>query len=113
LFVRICVIELWPAAERYWTYAGFDELIPMEYPLKFDNNFEISATSLWRSKEYTDYINYIDRLGGIYYRRWGDAPVKSLAVSRLVNSSELHQFSDIEYVHAWWPYKLHVDSDVY
>lgn len=94
-----CVKGLWPAAERYLERAGFEELISMEYLLKFDNNFEISATSLWRSKEYTDYINYMDRLGGIYYSRWGDEPVKSFAVSRLVNITESHQFSGIEYVH--------------
>ena len=65
----------------------------------FYNNFEISALSLWHSREYREFIAYIDRLGGIYYVRWGDAPIKSLAVAMLLPPSKWHQFIDISYQH--------------
>ena len=42
------------------------------------NNFEVSATKLWYSVDYKEYINMIDRIGGIYYNRWGDAPINPL-----------------------------------
>ena len=36
---------------------------------------------MWMSRDYANYIEYIDRTGGIYYYRWGDAPIKSIAVT--------------------------------
>lgn len=29
----------------------------------------------FRSQPYIDYFNYLDKAGGFYYERWGDAPV--------------------------------------
>ena len=63
------------------------------------NNFEVSALSLWRSPDYQHYIEYVDSLGGIYYYRWGDAPIKSLAVALFVPSTKIHQFTDVPYQH--------------
>ena len=65
----------------------------------FYNNFEVSALSLWTSTFYKDYIDYIDRLGGIYYYRWGDAPIKSIAVSMFAPKTQIHMFRDIGYHH--------------
>ena len=67
--------------------------------LVYYNNFEVSALSLWRSTDYQDYIEYIDSLGGIYYYRWGDAPIRTLAVTLFVPSTKIHQFTDIPYKH--------------
>ena len=41
----------------------------------------------------------IDRLGGIYYKRWGDAPIKSLGLALSLDLSEVHCFSDLAYTH--------------
>lgn len=55
--------------------------------------------SIWQSCAYCNYVDYIERLGGIYYTRWGDAPIKSLAVSMFVPWAETYNFKDIGYKH--------------
>jgi len=65
----------------------------------FYNNFEISALSLWTSQQYQDYIDYIDLLGGIYYHRWGDAPIKTIAVTLFLRKEETHLFTNVSYKH--------------
>ena len=71
------------------------------YPVTryYYNNFEISHMSIWRSQNYQRYINKVDTEGGIYYHRWGDAPIKSIAVRMIVPKAEIHQFTDIRYRH--------------
>jgi hypothetical protein len=49
----------------------------------------------FRSKEYNDYFEHLDKAGGFFYERWGDAPVHSLAVGMFLNKSEIHYFADI------------------
>lgn len=66
------------------------------------SNFEIGNLRLWRSKEYTEYFDWLDKAGGFFYERWGDAPVHSIAVSLLVDRSRLHHFDDIGYYHNPW-----------
>ena len=64
------------------------------------NNFEVSALSLWRSTDYQHYIEYVDSFGRhLLSDRWGDAPIKSLAVALFVPSTKIHQFRDIVYKH--------------
>lgn len=61
----------------------------------FYNNFEISHASLWKMPIVRDYLEVIDKNGGIYYTRWGDAPIRSLAVamgtSHMTSSPRQHQ----------------------
>jgi len=45
------------------------------------NNFEISHRSVWESEAYSAYFDYLDRKGGFYTERWGDAPIHSIAIS--------------------------------
>jgi mannosyltransferase len=56
----------------------------------FWSNFEIGDMSFWRSKEYDDYFNHLDRAGGFFYERWGDAPVHSIALGLFEDSSRIH-----------------------
>jgi alpha 1,2-mannosyltransferase len=63
------------------------------------SNFEIGDLRWFRSKEYNDYFDYLDKAGGFFYERWGDAPVHSIAVGLLLNQDELHYFGDIGYRH--------------
>ena len=65
----------------------------------FWTNFEIVDLSFYRSKAYVDYFNHLDRAGGFFYERWGDAPVHSIAAALLLDKSELHYFDDIGYRH--------------
>ncbi|KAK3373803.1 glycosyltransferase family 15 protein [Lasiosphaeria ovina] len=65
----------------------------------FWSNFEIADLSFWRSKTYEDYFNHLDRSGGFFYERWGDAPVHSVALGLFEDVSRIHWFRDIGYQH--------------
>lgn len=54
----------------------------------------------FRSKTYSDYFEHLDRTGGFFYERWGDAPVHSIAASFFLPKSQIHFFHDIGYRHA-------------
>ena len=41
------------------------------------------------SQAYEEYFKYLDRTGGFFYERWGDAPVHSLGAVMLLNSSQV------------------------
>ncbi|KAI4087523.1 MAG: hypothetical protein LQ344_006718 [Seirophora lacunosa] len=65
----------------------------------FWSNFEIADMDFWRSKAYEDYFNHLDRAGGFFYERWGDAPVHSIALGLFEDASRIHWFRDIGYQH--------------
>jgi mannosyltransferase len=65
----------------------------------FWSNFEIADLDFWRSKPYEDYFNHLDRAGGFFYERWGDAPVHSIALGLFEDASKIHWFKDIGYNH--------------
>jgi mannosyltransferase len=65
----------------------------------FWSNFEIADMDFYRSRAYRNFFDFLDRDGGFYYERWGDAPVHSLAAAMLLKPWELHHFSDFGYVH--------------
>ncbi|KAF2841307.1 glycosyltransferase family 15 protein [Patellaria atrata CBS 101060] len=65
----------------------------------FWSNFEIGDMEFWRSKKYEDYFNHLDRAGGFFYERWGDAPVHSIALGLFEDASKIHWFRDIGYQH--------------
>ena len=67
--------------------------------IAYGTNFEISSFEFWRSNEYKNYFNYIDRTGGIYKYRWGDHIIHYLAISIFVSEQKLHKFTDIAYQH--------------
>jgi len=96
-----CTAGLWNAVKQYVKQnrikpSYFDR---WKEPQIFYNNFEISALSVWMSRQYQDYVDYIDLLGGIYYYRWGDAPIKSIAVTLFLPENATHLFSDVTYQH--------------
>ncbi|KAJ1889450.1 hypothetical protein LPJ66_008025 [Kickxella alabastrina] len=65
----------------------------------FWSNFEIVDLSFYRSAEYQAYFDHLDKSGGFFYERWGDAPVHSLAVAMFLRKSQVHYFDDIGYRH--------------
>ncbi|RKP34648.1 nucleotide-diphospho-sugar transferase, partial [Dimargaris cristalligena] len=65
----------------------------------FWSNFEIASLAFYRSPEYQAYFDYLDRAGGFFYERWGDAPVHSLAAAMFLQKDEIHWFHDIGYIH--------------
>ncbi|KAJ1796874.1 hypothetical protein LPJ59_003484 [Coemansia sp. RSA 2399] len=66
----------------------------------FWSNFEIGDLDFLRSEQYTAYFDHLDRAGGFFYERWGDAPVHSLGVAMFLNKDEVHWFDDIGYFHS-------------
>ena len=65
----------------------------------FWSNFEIGYLNWLRSQQYMDYFEHLDKEGGFFYERWGDAPVHSIAASLLLKKEQIHFFEDISYYH--------------
>lgn len=65
----------------------------------FWSNFEVGALKLWRSEAYMKYFEYLDKAGGFFYERWGDAPVHSIAASLFMPKDKIHFFDDVGYWH--------------
>ncbi|KAH7103907.1 glycosyltransferase family 15 protein [Auriculariales sp. MPI-PUGE-AT-0066] len=65
----------------------------------FWSNFEIGDMDFWRSEAYEKFFQHLDRNGGFYYERWGDAPVHSIAVALLARRDQIHFFDEIGYRH--------------
>ncbi|KAF8522291.1 glycosyltransferase family 15 protein [Hysterangium stoloniferum] len=63
------------------------------------SNFEIASLELWRGEAYSKYFEYLEKAGGFYYERWGDAPVHSIGAALFARKEQLHFFSDIGYRH--------------
>ena len=61
----------------------------------FWSNFEIADMEFWRSKAYEDYFEHLDRAGGFFYERWGDAPVHSIALGLFEDKSKIHWYVPI------------------
>jgi len=95
---------LWDAARQYINVMSVKTEFFNQWPHNnmFYNNFEISRMSFWLSDDYQRFMTYIDRLGGIYYHRWGDAPIKSIAISMFVPRQRVHHFKDIGYRHQFF-----------
>ena len=65
----------------------------------FWSNFEVGNLNWLRSKAYEDFFDTLDKDGGFFYERWGDAPVHSIGAGLLLNKDEIHFFEDIGYWH--------------
>ncbi|KAL2429562.1 Alpha-1,2 mannosyltransferase KTR1 [Exophiala dermatitidis] len=65
----------------------------------FWSNFEIGNLDWLRSQAYIDFFESLDKDGGFFYERWGDAPVHSIGAGLLLRKDEIHFFNDIAYYH--------------
>lgn len=63
------------------------------------SNFEIGNLNWLRSPKYLDFFDQLDKDGGFFYERWGDAPVHSLAAALTLEKDQIHFFNDIAYWH--------------
>ena len=52
-------------------------MLPTETVLLVCSNFEIGSFELFRNDLYQQYFEHLDKAGGFFYERWGDAPVRS------------------------------------
>ncbi|KAI9816827.1 MAG: alpha-1,2-mannosyltransferase (Kre5) [Pycnora praestabilis] len=65
----------------------------------FWSNFEIARLDWFRSREYEEFFEMMDRSGGFWMERWGDAPIHSLAAGALLSPKDIHYFRDFGYRH--------------
>lgn len=65
----------------------------------FWTNFEVISLEWVRSEKYNTFMQHFDSALGFYTERWGDAPVRTLAVVELLDPNEV-QWLDIGYYHA-------------
>ena len=65
----------------------------------FWSNFEIANLNFFRSEAYQAFFDYLDKSGGFYYERWGDAPVHSIGLALLADKNSIHHFDDVGYFH--------------
>lgn len=63
------------------------------------SNFEIGDLNFWRSEAYMKFFEHLDKAGGFYYERWGDAPVHSIGAALFARKEQIHWFEDIGYRH--------------
>ena len=63
------------------------------------SNFEIADANFFRSPAYQAFFEFLDKKGGFFLERWGDAPVHSIAVALFLPRSAVHNFDDIAYYH--------------
>ncbi|CDS05164.1 hypothetical protein LRAMOSA07693 [Lichtheimia ramosa] len=99
-FVRDNPQYIYPRTRPDSLYNMITEDDGLSYNLcHFWSNFEIGSIKFLRSEGYQAYFNHLDRAGGFFYERWGDAPVHSIAVALMLSAKEVHWFYDIGYKH--------------
>lgn len=59
----------------------------------------LGSLKFWRSQAYMDFFEHLDKAGGFYYERWGDAPVHSIGAALFAKKDQIHFFEDIGYRH--------------
>ena len=72
--------ELLSLLGKPWTPS---ETIVVDQPTMYYNNFCVLDVAFWRSAPVAELFDAIDADGSIFYVRWGDAPLQSLAATLL------------------------------
>lgn len=65
----------------------------------FYTNFELGKISWFLESEYMNFYRYLDESGGIYTRRWGDAPIKFLGINLFMESKNIIPVTGFTYQH--------------
>lgn len=58
----------------------------------FYNNFHITRVGFWQNEQVKQYIDFLDKTGNIYYYRWGDAPIHTLALKMFRGKTQIMTF---------------------
>lgn len=66
---------------------------------QFFSNFEVGDLNYFRGEANERYFHWLDRGGGFFYERFGDAPIHTLSVAMFVPKREIWFFRDIGYQH--------------
>jgi alpha 1,2-mannosyltransferase len=105
--------SLWATAEAYALSKDrkakvreqWDVTIPghvLEVGCHYWNNMEITRLDWFRGPVYQDFFKHLDASGGFFYERWGDAPIRSLAMLLLADKTDVVWFEEMGYQHPWW-----------
>ncbi|QLG72482.1 hypothetical protein HG535_0D01900 [Zygotorulaspora mrakii] len=78
-----------------------DKFDNQEYNLcHFWSNFEIARIDVFDNDFYNSYFEFLEKSGGFWRERWGDAPIHSLGLGMMLDVDDIHYFRDIGYRHA-------------
>jgi hypothetical protein len=88
---------LTPSAPFHQTQTGW--FGGYSYAIIF-NNFAIANASLFRDHPLIrSWLQKVDRNGGIYRHRWGDAPIHTLALTQFLEREQIAQLRYFGYMH--------------
>jgi hypothetical protein len=77
--------EIFQRFKKVYEIVNEKEYIGSEFvsdmPSMYYNNFFITSTEFWKREDVREMIDKIDKNGGIFYYRHGDAPLQTLLVT--------------------------------
>jgi len=80
---------IYPSPEEYG-----DVAVPIYY-----NNFEIVHVPTFREPQVLKFLKAVGDSNYIFWRRWGDAPIRYFTVQFLLKPSEVHHVCYMDYMH--------------
>ena len=84
---------------------GLSEFVNSIYPNEIPDrwmyytNWELGKVDWFLTSEYITFYNMIDENGGIYTKRWGDAPIKFLGVNLFMPQKHIQPVQGFTYQH--------------
>lgn len=78
------------------TFVNIDNIIEGKM---FYTNFELGKIDWFKNSNYWSFYDSIDKSGGIYINRWGDAPVKYLGVTLFCEPNKIIPVKGFTYQH--------------
>lgn len=78
---------------------GFDLVHLNDRALMFYNNFELGRLDFWRQQQVRDWLVSVEDVRGTYRWRWGDAPVRTAALSFFMPAKQIMFLADVTYRH--------------
>lgn len=79
--------------------AGADFIHRHKNVVMFYNNFELGRFDFWRRPEVRDFLAWMESTRGTYRWRWGDAPIRTAALSLFLPSDQFLFLADVTYRH--------------
>ncbi|KAI9488989.1 nucleotide-diphospho-sugar transferase [Zychaea mexicana] len=73
------------------------------------SSFQIADLSFFKSEQYRAFFEHIDKANGIFYERWSDSVIQSLAAGLFLEEKDIHHWENIGYQAT--PYISHCPQD--
>ena len=85
--------------EGLWEFVN--DIYPNRIPegMMFYTNFELGKVDWFLTSSYMEFYNNIDKSGGIYTKRWGDAPIKFLGINLFMKKENIKPVTGFTYQH--------------